>query len=123
MWLKISEWFGEVKERSAFVKNFNRQAKNAFVSGEALVLLEARVSVGESEFKHAFSKFLGGGFRIKAMSNQTLSKEELIQMGKGILSNSELVRTLVSLGWDTLEIHDSKGPTGYKWELEKYTNL
>ena len=93
------------------------------MSGLTLTLIEARISVGESRFRHEFSKFLAGGFRIKALTGRPLLREEQMQIGLAILSNDALVRELVTLGWDTLEVHDSVGKQGLKWELKKYTNI
>ena len=97
--------------------------KRAYVHGFTLTLIEARISVGESRFRHEFSKFLAGGFRIKALTGRPLLREEQMQIGLAILSNDDLVRELVTLGWDTLEVHDSVGKQGLKWELKKYTNI
>ena len=109
MWYRIIEWFGEVKERYGLISDFNRAAKS---SGS-----------NNSEFKHAFSKFLASGFRIKALSGEPLNKTELIEIGKVVLDNEELVRKLISLGWDTLEVQDVKGFHGVKWALKKYAKI
>lgn len=70
-----------------------------------------------------FLSLWGGGFRIKALSGQPLQKSELIEIGKVVLDNEELVRKLVALGWDTLEVHDVKGYHGCKWALKNYAKL
>jgi hypothetical protein len=123
MWHRLIDWFGEVRERYNLVRDFNKAAKNSFIAGQAPTLLEARVTIGSSEFKHAFSKFLAGGFRIKALSGKPLQKSELIEIGKVVLDNEELVRKLVALGWDTLEVHDVKGYHGCKWALKNYAKI
>mgnify|MGYP000074139831 FL=1 len=46
-----------------------------------------------------------------------------MQIGLVILSDEMLVRHLISLGWDTLEVHDSVGKRGLKWELKKFSNI
>ncbi len=117
MWYKIiviADWFGEMAERNKLVRDFNKAAKNAFIAGISPTLLETKITLGESAFRHAFSKFLGGGFRIKALSGRPMEKSELIEVGKVVLDNEELVRKLISLGWDTLEVHDSQGFRGCK---------
>ncbi len=126
MWhriMVITDWFGEMSERYSLIKNFNRAGKNAFIAGRAPTLLEAKITSGESAYKHAFSKWLGGGFRIKALSGRPLSKSELIEVGRVVLDNDELVRKLISLGWDTLEVHDNAGFNGCKWKLMDFSNL
>lgn len=126
MWhriMVITDWFGEMSERYNLIKNFNRAGKNAFITGNAPTLLEAKITSGESAYKHAFSKWLGGGFRIKALSGRPLSKSELIEVGRVVLDNDELVRKLISLGWDTLEVHDNAGFNSCKWKLMDFSNL
>lgn len=126
MWYKIiviAEWFGEMGERYKLVRDFNKAAKNAFVVGKAPTLLETKISKGESAYRHAFSKFMGGGFRIKALSGRPLEKSELIEVGRVVLDNEELVRKLITLGWDTLEVHDNQGFNGCKWALKDHANI
>ena len=126
MWYKIIEivdWFGEMSERHKLIRDFNKAGKNAFIAGIAPTLLEAKTTKGDSNYRHQFSKFLGGGYRIKALSGRPLQKEEMIEIGKIILDNKELVRKLVALGWDTLEVHDNSGFNGCKWPLKDFANI
>ena len=95
MWNKIievQEWFGEIAERYKLVKSFNRSAKYSFISGNAPTLLEAKITIGDSNYRHAFSKWRGGGFRIKALSGRELKKSELIEIGRVILDNEPLIK-------------------------------
>jgi len=126
MWYKIIEiidWFGEMTERYKLIRDFNKAGKNAFIAGIAPTLLEAKITNGDSSYRHQFSKFLGGGYRIKALSGRPLNREEMIEIGKIILENKELVRKLIALGWDTLEVHDNSGFNGCKWPLKDYANI
>jgi hypothetical protein len=126
MWHKIievTEWFGEMVERYRLIKDFNQAAKYAFISGQAPALLEAKITRGESAYKHAFSKWMGGGFRIKALSGRPLDKSELIEIGRVVLDNEELTRKMITLGWDTLEVHANQGYKGAKWALKEYANI
>lgn len=126
MWyriMEVTEWFGEMAERYRLVKDFNRAAKNSFIAGIAPTLLEAKITKGDSSYKHAFSKWMGGGFRIKALSGRTLERRELIEIGRVVLDNEELTRKMISLGWDTLEVHANQGYNGVKWALKDYANI
>lgn len=126
MWYRIInliEWFSEFGERYSLVKSFNKSAKTAFIIGVAPTLLEVKITSGDSAYRHAFSKFMGGGFRIKALSGIPLERNELIEIGRIVLDNQELVRKLISLGWDTLEVHDNKGFNGCKWPLKDFANI
>jgi len=120
---EIYDWFGDMVERRKLVLNFNRSAKNAFIVGASPTLLKVSISRGYSNFRHPFSKWMAGGFRIKALSGVSLSQGEIKDIGSIILSNDELVRKLVSLGWDTLEVHDNVSSKGLHWELRKHGNI
>jgi hypothetical protein len=121
IWDRLVLWFSDIRERNVFIRDWNRSAKNAYIDGIVPTLLEARTTIGTIEFRHEFSKFMAGGFRVKALSGKAMSRDELMGIGKMILDNDVLVRKLVSNGWDTLEIHDSHGLIGLKWQLKKHT--
>ena len=126
MWYKImeiKEWFGEMSERYRLLKDFNRAAKNSFIAGNAPTLLEAKITKGDSANRHAFSKWMRAGFRIKALSGRPLQKSELIEIGRVVLDNEELTRKLIALGWDTLEVHANEGYNGAKWALKNHANI
>lgn len=126
MWyriIQIKEWFGEMTERYRLVKDFNRSAKYAFIHGEAPTLLEAKITKGEYAFKHAFSKWMGGGFRIKVLAGRNMDRSELNEIGRIVIENEELTRKLITLGWDTLEVHSNRGYNGLKWALKKYAKI
>lgn len=57
IWTHIVEWFQDRQDRRRLLLNFNRSAREAFLSGQAPVLLEARVSEGNKSCKHQFSDF------------------------------------------------------------------
>jgi hypothetical protein len=119
----VTDWFNDFNERRRLIRNFNLAAREAFVSGVAPSLLEASISIGESSYRHAFSKFMSGGFRIKALTGRALSRSEMINLSEVVLDNQELVRKLISLGWDTLEVHDNTGYNGIKWKLTDYSGI
>ena len=126
MWSLVSsiqDWFNDFSERRRLVRNFNLAARDAFISSMAPTLLECSISVGESAYRHAFSKFMAGGFRIKALSGRALSRNEMISISEVVLSNQELVRKLISLGWDTLEVHDNAGYNGIKYKLYDFSGI
>jgi hypothetical protein len=122
-WNNIINWFRDRSERAKLVQSFNQSAKNAFVSGIAPTLLKASISKGESSYKHQFSNWLKSGYRIQAFTGRILSKDELIHIGKVILDDSILVRRLIVLGFDTLEIHGDAGTYGIRYQLKDYIPL
>ena len=122
-WNDILDWFQDRSERNNLIRSFNKSAKIAFVSGIAPTLLKSSISKGERAYKHQFSNWLNTGFRIQAFSGRVLSKEELIYIGNVILNDEILVRKLIVLGWDTLEIHGDRGSYGCKWQLKDHIAL
>lgn len=122
-WNIIIEWFKDRSERNNLIRNFNNVSRESFISGKAPTLLKASISRGERSYKHQFSAWLNTGIRIQALSGRSLSKEEMKFIGTVILNDTELVRRLVVLGWDTLEVHDDVGIYGCRWKLINYAKI
>lgn len=123
LWNNVIDWFSDRSERSKLIRSFNQSAKNAFISGRAPTLLKAKISKGNSAYKHQFSNWLNTGFRIQAFAGRQLTKNELMKIGKVVLSDEVLVRRLVVLGWDTLEVHADKGSYGVRFQLKDHIAL
>lgn len=117
------EWFQDRSDRSRLIRSFNESAREAFVCGFAPTVLKASTSRGDNRYKTAFSNIFASGFRIQALSGKQLAKEELVAIGSVVLDNTELVRRLVSLGFDTLEVHSDVGNYGCKWRLSDYAQI
>lgn len=122
-WNRIVDWFQDRSERNRLVRSFNDSAKHAFVAGLAPTLLKASISRGERSFRHQFSNWLNSGFRIQAFTGRALSKNELIVIGNTIISDPVLIRKLVVLGFDTLEVCDYIGMYGCRWQLKDYLQI
>lgn len=122
-WNTIVDWFRDRSERSKLIRSFNDSAKDSFIRGTAPTLLKAKISRGESSYKHQFSDWLNSGYRIQAFTGRELSKNEIMHIGKVILDNDTLVRKLVVLGFDTLEIHGDEGTYGCRWQLKDFILL
>jgi hypothetical protein len=105
------------------LRSFNQAAREAFVVGIAPALLKAKVSKGCGNYKHQFSDWLKSGFRIEAFTGRNLTKHEIVLIGTIILSDDVLVRRLVVLGFDTLEVHGDVGNYGCRWQLKDYMLL
>jgi hypothetical protein len=118
IWNNVREWFSDKNERTALIRSFNKSAKDAFIVGLAPTLLKASVSRGNSDFKHNYSKWMSSGFRIVVFSGRQLTKDEMKMIGSVILSDPQLVRKLVVLGWDTVELHGDQGSYGIQWRLK-----
>lgn len=120
VWYALKRWFSDRSDRLRLLEDFNRSARAAFVSGEVPTLLEARVSRGNSAFKHQFSNWLNSGFRIKALSGRQLTRQELVFIGEVVLADQAMTRRLVVLGFDTLEVHCDVGNYGCRWALKDF---
>lgn len=122
-WNLIIDWFRDRSERNNLIRSFNESARDAFVAGTAPTLLKSSISKGERSFRHQFSNWLNTGFRIQAFTGRILAKDELTYIGKVILDDKVLIRRLIVLGWDTLEIHGDAGAYGCRWQLKDYIQL
>ena len=122
-WNRILDWFQDRSERNRLVRSFNDSARHAFVIGLAPTLLKASISRGEKSFRHQFSNWLNSGFRIQAFTGRALSKNELIIIGNTIISDPVLIRKLVVLGFDTLEVCGDIGIYGCRWQLKDYLQI
>lgn len=122
-WDIITTWFKERKERSLLIKDFNDKAQDSFVRGETPTVLKASSSRGFSKYHHELSARINTGFRIQAFTGRALTKKETMDIGQAILSNTKLIRQLIVLGWDTLEIHDNCGRYGCRWCLTEYADI
>jgi hypothetical protein len=98
-------------------------ARQAWVAGYVPSCLKASISKGYSEYRHSFSRWMASGFRICVLSGAQLSKQDIKYIGEAILSNEQLVRQLVVLGWDTLEVHCDVGNYGCRWALKEHLML
>jgi len=122
-WNKILEWFSNNKERNSFLKEFNKSAKNAFVSGLVPIYLKAESSLGNNSFRHQFSSFIYHGIRVRTLTGMFIKDDLFIEIGNMLISNHTLTRHLVTLGYDTLEITNNKGEVIGQWKLSASLEL
>lgn len=123
IWDRIVKWFRDMSERRKLLNEWNDSARDAYVSGAVPSLLEASTSCGNSNYRHEMSKWMMSGFRIKVKRGRPLTKEELIAIGRIILYNNQLVRRIVVLGWDTLEVYDAANKKGVQWAFRDFISL
>lgn len=122
-WNTILDWFRDRSERSKLVRSFNETARDSFISGIIPTLLKASISKGEKSYKHQFSNWFNSGFRIQAFEGRQLSRDELIQIGNVVMSDTVLIRKLVVLGFDTLEVCGDVGYYGCRWQIKDYLQI
>lgn len=122
-WNKIVEWFQDRSDRARIIRSFNKAASEAFICGVAPTTLKATITKGDRNYKTSFSNIFQSGFRITALTGRQLSRAEIVSIGETILDNLTLVRRLVTLGFDTLEVTADTGNYGCKWNLVKYAQI
>ena len=116
-WNRLIAWFSELSEKQKCVTEFNRAAKDAFIYGSVPVYMRAEISRGNRAYRHSMSSFLFSGFRIRTVSGRFLTRDEIESVGATISTNSTLMRKLVTLGFDTLEIYSPEGSMVKDWRL------
>ncbi len=122
IWYNVTQWFRDRHERKELIKEWNTAAKHAYIFGEVPTLLEASISKGYSPFRHSHSK-LYSGFRIKVFAGKSLSKDEIKIIGVTIICDPTLMRRLVVLGFDTLEVYGSENEFGLHWPIKDFLQL
>ena len=119
----VTQWFSDVGSRQKMVKSFNDAAKAAFVSGITQFMFKASIARGNSKYKHQFSNALFSGIKIVAYNNGRITKDDLTIVGLAILANPPLVRRLMLLGWDTLELCCDNSPIRFQYPINEYMLL
>ena len=119
-WDCITTWFKNIKDRTDVINEFNKAAQNSYVDGKVPYQLKSSKSRGEEIFKHSTSDWRNSGFRISIMTDQLVTEMELNRIGLSVLADSKLVRFLITLGWDTLEVVNKKYKIGVHWELTRW---
>lgn len=113
----ITSWFQDVSNRKVVVSEFNNFAKSAYIAGAFPYLLNCSISRGNRAYKHSNSSFFYSGIRIVVKTSETLSDKELNLIGLSILHESRVVRLLITLGFDTLEVIKDNSNEGFRWKL------
>ena len=115
----ITQWFSDLSSRTKMLKSFNNAAKAAYVAGATHLVFKATISRGNSEFKHHFTNALFSGLRILVYNDGKTTRDDIAVIGMAILSNQSLVRHLMLLGWDTLEILVDNSPLRFHWPINE----
>ncbi len=121
LWTGISSWFQDVSDRRIVVREFNNSAKAAYINGNFPYQLKCGLSRGNKVYRHSTSAWFHSGIRIVVMTNELLSDDELNRIGLSVLADSIIVRMLITLGWDTLEVICDKGEVGIQWRLTSFS--
>lgn len=113
----IRGWFSDWSDRSRLIREFNDAGKSAFISRRVPTYLQAKISSGDSSYKHQHSHWLNSGFRISVYNGMNLNRDQLLNVAHAILQDQSLIRKMVVLGFDTLEVHGQHDTYGLKFKL------
>lgn len=110
-------------ERSDVINEFNKFSKQAFLSRQSTRFIVAKTTRGDSNFKHSMSHTFFSGFRLTIKNDEGLTNSEVENISKVILTNKTLLRQLMALGFDTLEIYGTNCGIYKQWDISKYSDL
>ena len=123
---RFIKWFRDSAERRRFINEFNANARGAFQSLSVDTLLEAKACSGNSDssYRHELSApVIFSGIAIEAKAGTEIPVDDIILIGKIILSNQVLVRRMFVLHWDTLIVRDTRTGKFVDWRIRDFMNF
>jgi hypothetical protein len=123
---RFIKWFRDSAERRRFINEFNANARGAFQSLSVDTLMEARACSGNSDssYRHELSApVIFSGIAIEAKAGTEIPLDDIILIGKIILSNQVLVRRMFILHWDTLIVRDTRTGKFVDWRIRDFMNF
>ena len=119
-------WFRDSAERRRFINEFNANARDAFQSLSVDTLMEAKACSGNSDssYRHELSApVIFSGIAIEAKAGTEIPIDDIILIGKIILSNQVLVRRMFVLHWDTLIVRDIRTDKFVDWRIRDFMSF
>jgi len=123
---RFIKWFRDSAERRRFINEFNANARGAFQSLSVDTLMEARACSGNSDssYRHELSApVIFSGIAIEAKAGTEIPVDDIILIGKIILSNQVLVRRMFVLHWDTLIVRDTRTGKFVDWRIRDFMSF
>ena len=123
---RFIKWFKDSAERRRFINEFNANARGAFQSLSVDTLLEAKACSGNSDssYRHELSApFMFSGIAVEAKAGSEIPVDDIILIGKIILSNQVLVRRMFVLHWDTLIVRDTRTGKFVDWRIRDFMSF
>ena len=123
---RFSKWFRDSAERRRFINEFNANARDAFQSLSVDTLMEAKACSGNSDssYRHELSApVIFSGIAIEAKAGTEIPIDDIILIGKIILSNQVLVRRMFVLHWDTLIVRDIRTDKFVDWRIRDFMSF
>ena len=123
---RFIKWFRDSAERRRFINEFNANAIDAFQSLSVDTLMEAKACSGNSDssYRHELSApVIFSGIAIEAKAGTEIPIDDIILIGKIILSNQVLVRRMFVLHWDTLIVRDIRTDKFVDWRIRDFMSF
>lgn len=123
---RFIKWFRDSPARRKFINEFNERAREEFQMLSVDTLLEAKACSGNSDnsYRHELSApVIFSGLAIEAKAGTQIPVDDIILIGKIILSNQVLVRKMFVLHWDTLIIRDTRTGKFVDWRIRDFMNF
>lgn len=123
---RFIKWFRDSAERRRFINEFNANARDAFQSLSVDTLMEAKACSGNSDssYRHELSApVIFSGIAIEAKAGTEIPLDDIILIGKIILSNQVLVRRMFVLHWDTLIVRDTRTGKFVDWRIRDFMSF
>ena len=123
---RFIKWFRDSAERRRFINEFNANARDAFQSLSVDTLMEAKACSGNSDssYRHELSApVIFSGIAIEAKAGTEIPIDDIIRIGKIILSNQVLVRRMFVLHWDTLIVRDIRTDKFVDWRIRDFMSF
>ena len=123
---RFIKWFRDSPARRKFINDFNDKAREEFQMLSVDTLLEAKACSGNSDssYRHELSApVIFSGIAIEAKAGTEIPVDDIILIGKIILSNQVLVRKMFVLHWDTLIIRDTRTGKFVDWRIRDFMSF
>ena len=123
---RFIKWFRDSPARRKFINEFNDKAREEFQMLSVDTLLEAKACSGNSDnsYRHELSApVIFSGIAIDAKAGTEIPLDDIILIGKIILSNQVLVRRMFILHWDTLIVRDTRTGKFVDWRIRDFMNF
>jgi hypothetical protein len=123
---RFHKWLKDLAERRRFINEFNAKAREEFQFLLVDTLLEAKTCSGNSDnsYRHESSApVVFSGIAIEAKAGTEIPVDDIILIGKIILSNPVIVRRMFLLHWDTLIIRDTRTGKFVDWRIRDFMNF
>ena len=109
--------------RSEIMAILNNAYEMAYINGITNRICKFSTVSGNSDFKNISSSFnFRSGIEMKILNGCDLQPEEIFLLSSVIIDNPQIVRTLITLGFDTFRIKNSYSNEFIDLNLTEYTN-